>query len=179
MVQVTIPSDLLDKPLLYTTKRNDPWVPMLVPAYPKDCSNLDKYKKYDPLRKFVTKLRRQDKDLTTPQAQAELTKKFPNGPEADTRTVSGWIKDFCKPRRTRPTAKSNLEREAKRRCDNQDHGFMNNDLFEWHAYTSETVTVRKSRKVGERVPTYLVKTCSFCPYTQRRRTGTFDRASVR
>ncbi len=54
----------------------------------------------------------------------------------------------------------NMEREAKSRCERQDHSFMEDNRFEWHAYTIRT----DRTAIGTRRITLEVKVCLFCPH---------------
>lgn len=112
--------------------------------------------------------------LSAQEVIAQLKLDFPDArtfPKED--TIRRWVNRKPQEAKAPPRlpARSNLERVAKKRCDNQDHGLMNDDRYELHAYKSELVTEWTSRAVGKRGATYLVKTCNFCPYTQRRRRG--------
>ena len=54
----------------------------------------------------------------------------------------------------------NMEREAKSRCVRQDHSFMEDNRFEWHAYTTRTDrTAIDTRRI-----TLEVKVCLFCAH---------------
>lgn len=78
------------------------------------------------------------------------------------------------------TPTSNLEREAKRRCDYQDHEWMSDGRFELYAYTSKkTEPERTPAPIGQapsmtRITTgetsriYLDKTCVFCGHLLRK-----------
>ena len=54
----------------------------------------------------------------------------------------------------------NMEREAKSRCVRQDHSFMEDNRFEWQAYTTRT----DRTAIGTRRITLEVKVCLFCAH---------------